>query len=42
LLLLAPLMGAVVLTWWVGGYAIVFGIMLLVLGFRLRGQHASS
>ncbi len=42
LLLLAPLMGAVVLTWWVGGYAIVFGIMLLVLGFRLRGQHAGS
>jgi uncharacterized membrane protein HdeD (DUF308 family) len=42
LLLLAPLMGAVVLTWWVGGYAIVFGIMLLVLGFRLRGQHVGN
>jgi uncharacterized membrane protein HdeD (DUF308 family) len=42
LLVLAPLVGAVVLTWWIGGYAIVFGAMLLVLGFRLRGQHVSS
>ncbi len=42
LLLLAPLMGAVVLTWWLGGYAIVFGIMLLMLGFRLRGQHEAG
>jgi uncharacterized membrane protein HdeD (DUF308 family) len=39
LLFLAPLMGAVVLTWWLGAYAIAFGIMLLVLGFRLRAQH---
>ncbi|MGA3403651.1 MAG: HdeD family acid-resistance protein, partial [Acetobacteraceae bacterium] len=38
LLLIAPLMGAVVLTWWLGAYAIIFGIMLLVLGFRLRKQ----
>lgn len=42
LLLMAPFMGAVVLTWWLGAYAIVFGIMLLVLGFRLRGQHQSG
>jgi uncharacterized membrane protein HdeD (DUF308 family) len=41
LLLLAPLIGAVVLTWWLGAYAIVFGIMLLMLGFRLRRQHGS-
>jgi uncharacterized membrane protein HdeD (DUF308 family) len=41
LLLLAPLMGAVVLTWWLGAYAIIFGISLLALGFRLRGQHGS-
>jgi uncharacterized membrane protein HdeD (DUF308 family) len=42
LLLLAPMMGAVVLTWWLGAYAIVFGVMLLMLGFRLRGQHAAA
>jgi uncharacterized membrane protein HdeD (DUF308 family) len=36
LLIIAPIVGALVLTWWLGGYAIVFGIMLLVLGFRLR------
>jgi uncharacterized membrane protein HdeD (DUF308 family) len=41
LLLAAPLMGAVVLTWWLGAYAIIFGITLLVLGLRLRGQHGS-
>lgn len=41
-LVIAPLMGAVVLTWWLGAYAIIFGIMLLVVGFRLRGQHGSS
>jgi uncharacterized membrane protein HdeD (DUF308 family) len=39
LLLIAPLMGAVVLTWWLGAYAVIFGIMLLGVGFRLRGQH---
>ena len=36
LLIIAPLVGGLVLTWWLGGYAIVFGIMLLVLGLRLR------
>ncbi len=42
LLVLAPLIGAVVLTWWLGGYAIVFGIALLVLAFRLRGRHSGG
>ena len=37
-LLIAPLIGAVVLTWWLGAYALVFGIGLLVLAFKLRGQ----
>jgi len=37
-LLVAPLIGAVVLTWWLGAYAMAFGIALLVLAFKLRGR----
>lgn len=37
-LLVAPIVGAVVLTWWLGAYAIVFGILLLVLAFQLHGK----
>ena len=36
LLIIAPLLGAVVLTWWIGAYAIVFGVMLLAAAFKLR------
>jgi uncharacterized membrane protein HdeD (DUF308 family) len=38
LLFAAPLVGAVVLTWWIGAYALVFGVLLLILGFRLRAR----
>ncbi len=38
LLLVSPIVGAVVLTWWIGAYAIVFGVMLLVLAFQLHGK----
>ena len=37
LLNFAPVAGALVLTWWLGAYALLFGVSLLVLGFRLRG-----
>jgi uncharacterized membrane protein HdeD (DUF308 family) len=42
LLVIAPMIGAVVLTWWLGGYALVFGIVLLVLGYRLHQQAAPA
>jgi uncharacterized membrane protein HdeD (DUF308 family) len=38
LLVIAPVIGAVVLTWWLGAYALVFGAMLLGLAFKLRGR----
>ena len=36
LLIASPLIGAVVLTWWIGAWALVMGISLLVLAYRLR------
>ena len=35
LLLAWPINGAVIMTWWLGGYAIVFGAALLGLAFQL-------
>jgi uncharacterized membrane protein HdeD (DUF308 family) len=33
----APGAGAVALLWWIGAFAIVFGIVEVILGFRLKG-----
>ena len=38
----APLPGAVVIAWWLGAYALVFGVLMLVLSFRLRGWSRNS
>ncbi len=38
LLIAAPMIGAVVLTWWLGAYALIFGVALVVLAFRLRAR----
>jgi uncharacterized membrane protein HdeD (DUF308 family) len=40
LLIVAPLIGALVLTWWFGAYALVFGVALLVWSFRLKARQA--
>lgn len=42
LLIVAPIVGAVVLTWWIGAYAIVFGVAMLVLAFQLRARFKNS
>jgi uncharacterized membrane protein HdeD (DUF308 family) len=38
LLVIEPLIGAVVLTLWIGAYALVFGIFLLMLAFQLHSK----
>lgn len=42
LLIVTPMLGAVVLTWWLGAYALVFGLMLTVVGFKLRSHRAGA
>jgi uncharacterized membrane protein HdeD (DUF308 family) len=41
-LLMRPAAGALVLVWWVGAYALVFGALLFVLAFRMRSLGRSS
>jgi len=38
LLVVEPLIGAVVLTLWIGAYALVFGVFLLILAFQLHSK----
>ena len=41
-LVIEPGMSALVLTWWIGGYAVAFGVLLVILGLRLRSRHAAG
>ncbi len=36
-LVVAPGAGALAVLWWIGGFAIVFGVLTIMLGFRLKG-----
>jgi uncharacterized membrane protein HdeD (DUF308 family) len=42
LLFFAPIAGAVVLTWFIGGYALAFGVALLIFAFRLRSRRSTG
>jgi len=37
LMLYRPIAGGLAVVWWLGAYALLFGIMHIVVGFRLRG-----
>jgi len=39
ILIIVPGPGAIALIWVIGSYALIFGVLLLVLAFRLRGVH---
>jgi uncharacterized membrane protein HdeD (DUF308 family) len=38
LLIVAPVAGAIVMLWWLGAYALVFGVALVVAAWRLRRE----
>jgi uncharacterized membrane protein HdeD (DUF308 family) len=38
LLIITPLIGAVVFTWWLGAYALVFGVALVIFSLKLRSR----
>lgn len=39
LTIIAPLIGALVLTWWIGAYALVLGVFLIMLSLSLRSRY---
>lgn len=41
LLVAAPMLGILVVTWWIAAFAILLGVSLIVLAFKLRGADMS-
>ncbi len=37
--LISPIAGVLVLAWWIGAYALLFGVLLIALSLRLRRLH---
>lgn len=42
LLMVQPIIGSVALVWTMAGYALFFGVMLILLGFRLKAYHGHN
>lgn len=42
LLFVSPFIGALVLTWWVGAHALILGVTLIGLAFKLRNHRTST
>jgi uncharacterized membrane protein HdeD (DUF308 family) len=42
LLFVQPAAGSLAILWIIAGYAVVFGALLVALGFRLRGWRSSN
>ena len=42
LVVLFPIAGILVWAWWIGAYALIFGIAMLVVAMRLRKSHSAN
>lgn len=42
LILIAPGAGALAIIWLISAYALVYGVSLVILGFKLKGKHSDS
>ena len=42
LLAISPFVGALVLTFWIGAHALVLGVTLLILAYKLRSRHTDQ
>jgi uncharacterized membrane protein HdeD (DUF308 family) len=42
LMVMAPMIGAIVLTWWLGAFVLALGVALIVVAFRLRSRRADQ